>query len=103
MKDWNFDFYCCFEDECICFVCDLLVWVLFELLCWVVDFGCGFGNLIELLVECFFVVEVVGIDNFVVMLDSVCECLFGCWFELVDIVGWMFDEVLDLIYVNVVL
>lgn len=65
--------------DLVAFLCLVLVFCL-------VDFGCGIGELIVVLVAYFGVVEILGIDYVEGMLVEVCSWVGGLvWFEYGDL------------------
>ncbi len=100
---WDPEQYLRFGDERLRPAFDLLAHVATEDPAFVVDLGCGAGNVTAILKRRFPGAEVTGVDGSAPMLTKARAAAPDCRFEQADIAAWQPDRPPDVIYSNAAL
>jgi trans-aconitate 2-methyltransferase len=100
---WDPGQYLRFADQRLRPALDLLGQVKLAAPAYVVDLGCGAGNVTSILKQRFPGADVVGVDASASMLEKARAAAPGCRFELGDFASWSPAAAIDLIYSNAAL
>jgi trans-aconitate 2-methyltransferase len=100
---WDPAQYLRFADERLRPALDLLARVPLEAPAFVVDLGCGAGNVTAVLRQRFPAADIVGVDGSAAMLEKARAANSDCRFEQADFFTWQPQAAPDLIYSNAAL